>query len=240
MEGDRNHVVIVGASSGIGHAVAQRMAADRVVTALARRVDRLESLAPLGVAVSGCDVTDANALSETIRGAVEERGKLSALVYCAGLQKIKPAKLIKATEIAEILSVNLQAPMWLGGLFASKRISHDDGVFCAITSIAASRPEPGILAYGAAKAGLEAFIRGFAREAAPRRAVGVAPGWLDTEMTQAHSNIYDNAFRQRMAEGTPLGIVNVDAIVDCVAFLVSPAARYITGEIVRVDGGALA
>src|SRR5690606_26100541 len=98
--------------------------------------------------------------------------------------------------------------------FASPRTTHPEAVYCAISSIAAQRPEPGIVAYSAAKAGLDALVRGLARESAPRRAVAIAPGWLDTEMTQSQPHVYNQEFRERLAASTPRGIATVDEVVE--------------------------
>jgi len=233
------HALIIGASSGIGRAVAERLAPRLPVTAMARRLDRLEQFAPLGVDIVACDATDFEALARAVEAAVAKRGKISSFVLCAGLQKIKPLRITKPDEIGELLRVNLQLPLVVGGLFTSRKLTADDAVLCAVSSIAATRPEPGIVAYAAAKAGLEAMVRGLAREAAPRRVVAVAPGWLDTEMTQSYSNIYNEEFRERLGKSAPGGIATVDSVVDCIEFLLSPAARFITGEVIRVDGGAV-
>jgi NAD(P)-dependent dehydrogenase (short-subunit alcohol dehydrogenase family) len=232
------HALVVGASSGIGRAVAERLAPLQQVTALARRLDRLGTLEPLGIDIAGCDVTDFEALAAAVDAAVVRRGKFSSIILCAGVQKIKPLRILKPDEIGELLRVDLQMPLVLAGLFTSRRVSTDDAVFCAVSSIAASRPEPGILAYAAAKAGIEALVKGLAREAAPRRAVAVAPGWLDTEMTRAYATIYGEDFQQHLRLSAPRGIATVEAVVDCIEFLLSPAASYITGEVIRVDGGA--
>jgi gluconate 5-dehydrogenase len=232
------HALIVGASSGIGRALAERLAPKMAVTALARRADRLESLAAMGVETIACDASQSDMLEQAVQQAVARNGKVSSMVYCAGMQKIKPLRLTKPAEIAELLRINLEAPLILGGLFTSRRVSTDDAVFCAVSSIAAARPEPGIVAYAAAKAGLDAMVKGLAREAAPRRAVAVAPGWLDTEMTQAYASIYGEQFRSDLERSSPRGIATVNAVVDCIEFLLSPSAAFITGEVVRVDGGA--
>ncbi len=232
------HLLVVGASSGIGRAVAERMAGRMAVTAIARRADRLAEFATLGVDGVACDAVDFDALGAAVEAAVAKHGRVTQLVCAAGLQKIKPARLLKPAELADVLKVNLELPLFLAGLFTSRRVTADDAVYCVISSIAALRPEPGILAYAAAKAGVEAMVKGLAREAAPRRVVAVAPGWLDTEMTQAYASIYDEGFRERLEKSAPGGIASVDAVVDCVEFLLSPAARFITGESVRVDGGA--
>ncbi|HYJ83613.1 MAG TPA: SDR family oxidoreductase [Allosphingosinicella sp.] len=236
---ERGHALVIGASSGIGRAVAERLAPTHSVTALARRTDRLEALAPLGIEIASCDATDFEALGRAVEAAVAKRGKISSLVLCAGLQKIKPLRITKADELGEMLRVNLQLPLVLGGLFTSRKLTHDDAVYCAVSSIAAARPEPGIVAYAAAKAGLEAMVKGLAREAAPRRVVAVAPGWLDTEMTQSYANIYNEEFRERLGKSAPRGIATVESVVDCIEFLLSPAAGFITGEVIRVDGGAV-
>ncbi|WP_267423451.1 SDR family oxidoreductase [Methylobacterium sp. GC_Met_2] len=232
------HILVVGASSGIGRAVAEHFVRQGSVTALARRADKLADLADAGIATVAADVTDLAAIGGVLQAAVAERGLLTGLVYCAGMQVIKPMRSLGVDEVERLYKTNLVAPTLFAAAFGSARISTRDAVFCAISSVAAQRPEPAIVPYAASKAGLDALIRGLARELAPRRAVGVAPGWLDTEMTQAHARLYGDDFKAALEKRSPAGVATVDSVVDAIAFLMSPQARHVTGEILRVDGGA--
>lgn len=232
------HILVVGASSGIGRAVAERFATQGAVTALARRADRLAELAEAGIATIAADVTDLAAIAGTLQAAVAERGLLTGLIYCAGVQVIKPMRSLGVEEVQRLYTTNLVAPTLFAAAFGSARISTRNAVFCAVSSVAAQRPEPAIVPYAASKAGLDALIRGLARELAPRRAVGVAPGWLDTEMTQAHARLYGEGFKEALEKRSPAGVATVASVADAIAFLMSPQARHVTGEILRVDGGA--
>lgn len=235
---ERGHVLIVGASSGIGFELAERLLSDHAVSAVARREDRLVPLRDKGANIHVADIAQLDDIPKLMNDVVAASGPLTALVYCAGMQRLKPVRMMTPAEVRDLYTVNLAAPTVLGAQFASKRVSTGDAVFCAVSSIAAERPEAGIVAYAASKAGLSNFIGGLARELGPRRAVGVAPGWIDTEMTQSYSHIYDAAFRERLAKNSPAGPATVGSVVDTIMFLLSPAARSITGEVVRVDGGA--
>lgn len=234
----RPHALIVGASSGVGRALAQSLARDWAVTAVARREDRLRELASPNIYPLVGDICNLTGIGEMLQVAVAAQGTISALIYCAGQQCVKPLRATSVQDIEDLYRVNLVAPTIMASQFASRRISSDDGVFCVISSIAADRPEPGIVAYGASKAGLNALVHGIARELGPRRAVAVAPGWLDTEMTQRFPHLYGAEFRERLTKSSPAGPATIDAVVEAVRFLISPDAKHITGQVVRVDGGA--
>lgn len=234
----KTHALIVGASSGLGHLVAERLVETHQVTAIARRTDRLAALGASGASILQCDVSDLESIPAIVDAAVEANGKIDCLIYCAGMQVIKPMRSMKTSDIEMIMTVNLTAALVFARLMASQRISSPDSVFCAVSSIAAQRPEPGIIPYAVAKAGIEAMIKGLARELAPRRAVGIAPGWLETEMTEAHKQIYNEAFKADLKKSAPRGIATVKSVVDLIEFLISTKASYITGQIVKIDGGA--
>jgi NAD(P)-dependent dehydrogenase (short-subunit alcohol dehydrogenase family) len=198
----------------------------------------LSTLENQGVSTVCCDATNLVALEAEINAAVSRSGPISALVYCAGAQLIKPLRSLKATDISVVLEINLLVPIFLAKIFASQKVSKSDSVFCAVSSVAALRPEPGIVAYSAAKAGLSALIKGMAKELGHRRAVGVAPGWLDSEMTQSYKYIYNDDFRDALTRRSPAGVATVDSVVDVIQFLLSDKAQHVTGEIITVDGGA--
>ena len=131
------HILVVGASSGIGRAVAERFAAHGAVTALARRADRLAELAEAGIATIAADVTDLAAIAGTLQAAVAERGLLTGLVYCAGVQLIKPMRSLSVEEVQRLYTTNLVAPTLFAAAFGNARISTRDAVFCAVSSVAA-------------------------------------------------------------------------------------------------------
>lgn len=235
---DRLHALVVGASSGIGEALSRSLLSDHHVSVVARRADRLVALEEAGASVFPGDISELDTISGLIGAAVARHGPLDALIYCAGAQLVKPLRSTSSADLQRIFTINLIAPAVMATQFASRRVSSENATFCVVASVAGQRPEPGIVAYGAAKAGLINLVGGMARELGPRRVVGVAPGWIDTEMTQAYRHLYNDAFREQLAKNSPAGPVSIDAVVDTIRFLLSSAARGITGEIVRVDGGA--
>jgi NAD(P)-dependent dehydrogenase (short-subunit alcohol dehydrogenase family) len=232
------HALIVGASSGIGYALAERLSGSHKVTGIARRPDRLSVLAAKGVSGIAFDVAHLDGIAGVVEQAVAQNGKISALIYCAGAQSIKPMRILKPEDIENVIRVNLTAAIMFARLFASPKITENNAVFCAVSSIAGKRPEPAIVPYSAAKAGLNALVKGLARECGPRRAVGVAPGWLDTEMTRSFPQVYGLEFQENLQKRSPCGVATVDSVVGTIAFLLSSDAAHITGEIVTVDGGA--
>ena len=122
------HALIVGASSGIGMALVQRLGSSGHVSAMARRIDRLTDLASPAISPIACDVTQLDAIPALVEAVVAEHGKLDALIYCAGTQLIKPMRITKVAEIQETVTVNLTAAIVFAKMFASAKIANADSV----------------------------------------------------------------------------------------------------------------
>ena len=233
-----DNVLVVGASSGIGRATALRLASSCRVFAMARRAERLEELTAEGIVPVVFDVTRFDEIAPTLKALAKEHGRFRALVYCAGVQNIKPLRMLKAADLEAIFAVNTYAPALFAQAFAARAVhTKENPAMVFVSSIAAQRPEPGILAYGASKAALDNLVKGLAKELAPIRVNGVAPGFLRTEMTERFAHVYDEAFVERIEKSYPLGLGSAEDVAALVAFLLSDDAAYLTGEIIRIDGG---
>ena len=193
----RDHSIIIGGSSGIGRELALHLANTDNVSVMARREDRLLDLSKNNdnFFVLSADVCSTDSIHDSLNACVEKYGKVDKLIYCAGKQIVKPHRIADIDDFDSLYDVNLRGALFASKLFCSSKISEKNSVFCAVTSIAAVRPEPGIVAYSLMKTALESLIKGLAKEAGPRRFVGIAPGWLDTEMT-ASQQVYGESFKR--------------------------------------------
>jgi len=232
------NVVVVGASSGVGEALVQAYSdCNCQVIAIARRVElipRKKNIFPIAF-----DVTNYDSIKSTMAAIVKEYGKINTVIYCAGMQYISPLRTSKIDKVVEVFNVNFFGAYFFLGSFSSKKICADDNPsFIVVSSIAGQKPEAGILAYSASKAALESMVRGAAIELAPIRINAVAPGFMETQMTQNWPAVYSSEFVQALDEETPLGLTVVLDVVKVVEFLASDSSAKITGEIIAVDGGS--
>jgi 3-oxoacyl-[acyl-carrier protein] reductase len=232
--------VVTGGSRGIGLAIAQALAgAGAKVAVLARDGARAQqAAASLGAGAQGyaCDVSDA-AQAETTIGAVEQAlGPVDILVNNAGITRDNLLFRIGADDWDQVLDTNLKGAFLMTKLAARGMIKRRWGRVVNITSVVGLVGNKGQANYAASKAGLIGFTKAVAKELSSRNVLvnAVAPGYIDTEMTQ---NIAAEA-KEALQAAIPLGRLGQGAdVAAAVLFLASDLASYITGQVLVVDGG---
>jgi NAD(P)-dependent dehydrogenase (short-subunit alcohol dehydrogenase family) len=229
-EGGAGPALVVGGSSGIGRACARSLADAGFATAV------FDLKPEPGEDAIALDVRDREAVFAAVAELVESKGPLAAVVYAAGTARVTPLLEVAPKDWDLVLGVNLSGAFH--ALQATAPHIAPGGSFTAISSIDSTAPVPGLAPYCASKAGLEALVRSAALELGPVgvRCNAVLPGLVRTPLMEpqlARPGVEDAFIAQ-----TPLrGIAAGAEIGDVVAFLASPAARWITGASIPVDGG---
>jgi NAD(P)-dependent dehydrogenase (short-subunit alcohol dehydrogenase family) len=239
LEGHR--AVITGGASGIGAETCRRFAEEGASVAVVdRNGDGAREVAKevRGIAFE-LDVRDADAVSGAVQQAAERMGGLTDLVTNAGTGTAKPLLEYTDKEFALLVGVNLTGTF--NAIRAAGQIMVDNGGGSIVTnaSLTGIRPTRGEGPYSAAKAGVIALTANAALELAPAvRANCVAPGMIDTPLT---APITQTPAWKRAAEfGTPLArLGTAREVADVIVFLASPAAAYITGQTIVIDGGSV-
>ena len=239
---DKPVVIVTGASSGIGAAIAKRFAReDYAVVAVARRKERLEQLAaelPAGALVElvAVDVTDKAAPDTTVSVAIQRFGRLDCLINNAGSGKWGRLVDTDDATIDEVLNTSLKAPLRF--CQAALRVMRSGASIINVGSTFGLIGGLGGGVYCAAKAGLIGLTQSIAVDYGARgvRANLIAPGVIKTEMTES---AWDSAgFRRTNQEMTPLDREGtVQDVANLAFFLASPEGSYIQGQTIALDGG---
>src|SRR6266700_583374 len=235
--------LVTGASQGIGRACALELARAGAIVALAARNE--SKLAEAAAEIEGAggtaaafalDVASEDSIKTGAKAVLDKFGKVEILVNNAGITRDDLAMKMKRADWDDVLATNLTGAFLLTQALMRPMMKNRWGRIVNITSVVGRTGQTGQVNYAASKAGMIGMTRSLAREVASSAITvnAVAPGYIETPMTAE----LDQKQREAMLGQIPLGRPGTDAeIAQCVAFLASDAAAYITGHVLDVNGG---
>ncbi len=236
--------LVTGGSRGIGQAIAVELASAGATVSLTYRSTpvgaddtrkRIEELGAQCLALE-CDVTDLAAVEAVIRQTLDRFGRLDILVNNAGTTRDKLLVRMSPEDFDVVIATNLRGTWNFCRAAIRPMLRARWGRIVSLSSVVAASGNPGQTNYAASKAGIEALTLALAREVGSRGITvnAVAPGFIETDMTRDLPEGVVEGMRERI----PLGRLGaVEDVARTVRFLVSEEAAYITGQVIRVNGG---
>ncbi len=235
--------LVTGGGTGIGLAIAKclHLCGAKVILA-GRRMDVLnEAVASIddNCFAERIDLSDLDSL-QTIESVIAEKyGFVSILVNNAGVTLKKPFEHSDMNEFDSVFDVHVRGALELSRHVISRQTEHGRGSVIFISSMTAYIGQPLVMGYTVSKTAINGVVRGLAAEFSGRgiRVNGVAPGWIDTELFRK-ATAGDIPRQQKIMSRIPIGELGNPADIGwACAYLASPAASYVTGQVLLVDGG---
>lgn len=241
---DGKIAVVTGAGRGIGRAIARRLAREGATVAVvsrteanaARTAEEINAEHPGKAMAYAADVADGEAIAALGKAVLADLERVNILVNNAGVTRDGLLLRMKDEDWDTVLDTNLKGAFHAVKAFQRSILKQPHSRIINITSVIGLIGNPGQANYAASKAGLIGLTKSMAREFAGRGVTvnAIAPGFIDTDMTEELSEDQ----RNRILEKVPLGTLGtVDDVAGVVAFVASEEARYITGQVIKVDGG---
>ena len=237
--------IVTGASQGIGKIIAFELAKSGAhVACISRNKKAIESIVE-EITINGgkassfpCDISDSDTLSEIITEIIKENSRIDILVNNAGITKDSLLMRMSIEQWDDVINTNLKGAFHCTKAVVRYMMKNKFGRIINITSIVGLTGNAGQANYAASKAGLIGMTKSIAKEVASRGITAncIAPGWIETSMTDKLSGEVKNEFLSHIPVGR---IGSPDDIANAVIFLASDEAGYITGQTITVDGGRI-
>ena len=239
------NILITGASSGIGRQCAiifSQLGANIIL--IARNEERLKGifnkLEKGNHLVFSQDITEYNKLEEIVRYSVEKVGRISGFVHSAGIEMTLPLRSMQPSYYEKMFSINVIAGFELAKIISKKKyINKDWASFVFISSVMGIVGNPALIGYSASKGALISAIKSMALEFISKniRVNCISPGHVETEMASKLFEKLSEESKKSIIDMHPLGLGKPEDIANTCVFLLSDAARWITGTNLIVDGG---
>ena len=233
--------VVTGGSRGIGKAICLKFAENDAEIAFlyagntAKAEETQKELEALGVKAKAyqCNVADADAVASVVKEIVKDFGGIQILVNNAGITKDKLVPMMKAADFDAVVDTNLKGVFYMTKGVYPLFLKQKGGKIINISSVSGLMGNPGQANYAASKAGVIGLTKSVAKELASRGVCcnAIAPGFIATEMTEDLEN-------NTLQDAIPMKrFGKAEEVANLAVFLASAQSDYITGEVIRIDGG---